>query len=90
MDDTAIEAVVRRLARPHPSGGRVIERAAILAEGADSSELLIWISDHDGQPEAQAVAASEGRGLHSDRADSRAAAAGRPPLRYVLPADALS
>ena len=34
--DEAIRAVVTRLSRPHASGGAVIERAAILAEGADA------------------------------------------------------
>ena len=33
--DDAIRAVVSRLARPHASGGMVVERAALLAEGAD-------------------------------------------------------
>jgi hypothetical protein len=35
MDDDPILALVKRLARPHASGGTVIERAAILADGAD-------------------------------------------------------
>jgi hypothetical protein len=36
MDADAIRSVVTRLARPHRAGGDVIERAAILAEGADA------------------------------------------------------
>src|SRR3954471_9580326 len=84
--DDATRAIVTRLARRHPSGGRVIERAAILAEGADSAAVVAWIEAHDGEPEA-AIAAKT-RGLHgsrlSDRADSR------PPARYVLPAGALA
>jgi hypothetical protein len=36
VDDDEIRAVVTRLARPHPAGGEVIERAAILAEGSDA------------------------------------------------------
>ena len=40
MDDDAILTVVRRLARPHPSGGEVIERAVIIAEGADSAAII--------------------------------------------------
>jgi hypothetical protein len=87
MDDDAIRTVVTRLARPHPSGGGVVERAAILAEGIDSSAILDWIADHDGKPEDAAPVAS-GNGLHSDRADNRANA--RPPQRYVLPREALS
>ena len=34
--DDPIRAVVVRLSRPHASGGHVIERAAILAEGGDA------------------------------------------------------
>ena len=34
--DDAIRAVVARLSRPGPAGAAVVERAAILAEGADS------------------------------------------------------
>src|SRR3954465_136923 len=85
VSDEAISALVTRLARRHPSGGTVIERAAILAEGADSAAVIAWIEAHDGEPEA-AIAAKT-RGLHgsrlSDRADSR------PPARYVLPAGGL-
>jgi hypothetical protein len=35
--DDAIRAVVVRLSRPHGSGGDVIERATILAEGRDAA-----------------------------------------------------
>lgn len=87
MDDVAIRAVVTRLSRPHPSGGDVIERAAILAEGADSSAVVAWIIAHDGAPEA-AVAASSSRGLHGTRLNAQAGA--QPPLRYVLPPDTLA
>jgi hypothetical protein len=86
MEDVAIRDLVARLARPHPSGGAVIERAAILAEGGDFDEIVAWITDHDGLPEA-AIAARAG-GLHSARpVDS--SSAGRPPSRYILPAGAL-
>jgi hypothetical protein len=89
VDDEAIRRVVVRLSRPHPSGGEVIERAAILAEGPDSSAVLTWIAAHDGAPEDRAPAAS-GRGLHSARLHRGGAADTRPPLRYVLPRGALS
>src|SRR5688500_9751773 len=46
MDYDAIQSLVTRLARAHPSGGSVIERAAILAEGADSDAVITWIVDH--------------------------------------------
>ncbi len=90
-DDDAIRSLVKRLSRPHPSGGRVIERAAILAEGADSSAVLTWIAAHAGQPEAQAPV-SAGRGLHSARTGDGANGDvdRRTPRRYVLPHDALS
>jgi hypothetical protein len=53
--DDAMRAVVTRLARRHPSGGRVIERAAILAEGAECAEVEAWIIAHRGEPEAAAL-----------------------------------
>ena len=40
--DDAIRAVVVRLSRPDSSGGTVIERAAILAEGANSAAIVKW------------------------------------------------
>ena len=84
MDDDAIRALVDRLSRAHPSGGDVIERAAILAEGTDVEAVVEWILAHDGRPEAKA-AANAGRGLHS----ARSIHAPSPPARYVLPAGAL-
>lgn len=89
MDDDAIRAVVTRLARPHPSGGRVIERAAVLAEGPDSAEIMAWIIRHSGQPEA-VVAAASGRGLHSARLNDGGQARVQTPQRFVLPAGELS
>src|SRR5215211_7911950 len=44
--DDAIRAVVVRLSRPHASGGDVIERAAILAEGGDAAAIVAWIIAH--------------------------------------------
>ena len=89
MDDDAICALVTRLARPHPSGGEVVERAAILAEGADFPAVMAWIAAHDGKPEA-AASTRGGRGLHGSL--SHASAGGEPPtpLRFVLPAGALT
>lgn len=85
----AILELVRRLSRPHASGGHVVERATLLAEGSDSAAIITWIVDHAGEPEfAQAPASREG-GLHGDR---RVASAirGPKPLRYVLPPGALA
>ena len=87
-DDTAIRDVVTRLARRHESGGTVIERAAIVAEGAESQSIVAWIVAHDGQPEFPAVARRQG-GLHGDRVGARTTV-GDAPRRYVLPPGALS
>jgi hypothetical protein len=66
VDDDAIRALVTRLARPHSSGGKVIERAAILAEGTDSAAVMAWITAHAGIPEAT-VATPSRHGLHGSR-----------------------
>jgi hypothetical protein len=84
-----IRSLVRRLSRSHPSGGRVIERAVIVAEGADSAAVVAWILDHAGEPEA-APEGSSGRGLHGPRASGPAQRAPRGPARYLLPAGALT
>jgi hypothetical protein len=89
MDDDAIRTLVTRLSRPHGSGGEVIERAAILAAGADSAAVLAWIAAHDGQPEALVPVVS-GRGLHSARLTDGGATDSPKPRRYVLPAGLLS
>ena len=83
MDEDSIRILVKRLSRPHRSGGEVIERAAILAAGADTAAVLAWIAAHDGQPEPFASADSR-RGLHGARS------AGGESRRYVLPPGALS
>jgi hypothetical protein len=82
-DDDAIRATVKRLARRHPSGGVVIERAAILAEGADCGAVVAWIVAHDGKPES--AVAPVRRGLHSSRMSDQIGSETRAPLRYVLP-----
>jgi hypothetical protein len=89
MDDGDIRALVTRLARPHLSGGEVIERAAILAEGADSAAVIEWITAHAGIPEA-AVATSSRHGLHGSRLGDSGGAESRAPLRFVLPAGTLA
>jgi hypothetical protein len=89
VDDDAIRALVTRLARPHFSGGEVIERAAILAEGSDSAAIMAWITAHAGVAEA-ATAAPTRHGLHSPRLSDRSGAQSRTPLRFVLPAGTLA
>ena len=86
--DDATRAIVARLARRHPSGGRVIERAAILAEGPDCAAVVAWIIAHRGKPEAALPAKQSG--LHGARLDSSLASNPRAPVRYVLPADVLA
>ena len=87
--DDAIRAVVTRLSRPHASGGAVIERAAIVAEGADAASIVAWIFANAGRPE-ETAARAPGRGLHGTRLSSAPGASGDTPRRYVLPAGALA
>jgi hypothetical protein len=89
MDDDVILTLVRRLARPHASGGAVIERAAILAEGSDFASVIAWIGEHDGEPEAS-LASGSTHGLHGSRLNNPGGEQRRPPLRYVLPAGTLT
>lgn len=88
MDEETVRATVRRLARPHRSGGVVIERAAILAVGDGSADLLAWI-DANGEAEELTAVRARPRGLHSARLQDDGGHAGLPQ-RYVLPPDALS
>jgi hypothetical protein len=89
MDDVQINALVTRLSRPHPSGGVVIERAAILAAGADSPAVIDWIIAHAGAPDT-AVHAGRSRGLHGSRMNDPDPSGSRTPLRFVLPAGSLT
>ena len=89
MDDDAIRALVTRLARAHPSGGRVIERADIVAAGADSEAVMTWIVDHGGEPEATEPT-SQRRGLHGSLLHAGGGSEPRAPSRFVLPARALT
>ena len=86
MDETTIRSVVTRLARPHPSGGDVVERAAILAEGgSEATAILAWITANAGVPEDAAANPVSGS-LHGSRLQDGAGAQARTPLRFVLPA----
>jgi hypothetical protein len=84
-----LEAVVKRLARPHPSGGYVVERAALLASGADFGALIAWIDDHAGVAEAISPQPAR-RGLHGARVGLSGGSEPRNPLRFVLPAGSLA
>ena len=87
-ENDAIRTVVARLSRPHRSGGAVIERAAIMAEGAASTDILAWIVAHAGEPEV-AASKAPARGLYGSGFGGGVTAP-RGPSRYVLPADALA
>lgn len=88
MEDLEIQALVTRLSRPHASGGVVIERAAILAEGGDFTAIMDWITEHSGAPDV-AVSATRGHGLHGSRMTGGEASTSRAPLRFVLPPGAV-
>lgn len=79
--------LVARLSRPHASGGVVIERAAILASGANAATVMRWIADRGGEPEALPASPSAG-GLHGER--GQGSPAERRPLRYILPPGAVT
>jgi hypothetical protein len=89
MEDDAIRTLVTRLARPH-AGGQVIERAAILAEGADFAAVMAWVEAHGGTAEAVTPAPASSGGLHGGRLNHSGMAQARLPLRFVLPAGALA
>jgi hypothetical protein len=83
-DDVALRAVVSRLSRPDRSGGHVVERAALMADGTDFAALLRWIESHGGVPEALPPAAGgRSTALFGDRRPQH-------PLRFVLPASAFA
>jgi hypothetical protein len=87
VDDSAIQALVARLARAHPSGGHIVERAAIVAAGADSHAVMTWITDHGGIPEA-AEATSQRHGLHGALRHAGGGSESQTPSRFILPAGA--
>ena len=89
MEDADIRSLVIRLSRPHPSGGEVIERAAIVAEGAHASDVFSWIAAHHGEPELAVAKAAGSGGLHGGSSHGGAETS-RPPLRYVLPPGSLA
>jgi hypothetical protein len=88
MEDEAIRTLITRLARPRVAGGEVVERAAILAEGADFTEVMAWIVARGGRPEEIACADPSG-GLHGARLHHAGTAQPSLPLRFILPPGAL-
>jgi hypothetical protein len=88
MDDETIRTVVKRLARPHASGGNAIERSVILAEGSDSTAIIAWVLSHAGVPDSTTVTTAK-RGIHGSRVEIGAIQSNRPPVRFLLPAGSL-
>jgi hypothetical protein len=89
--DEDISTLVARLSRKHRSGGRVIERAAIMAEGGNSAAILAWLADNDWRPEEDATVSKDrdGMGLHGMRREAdRGRAQTQAPRRYISPAPA--
>lgn len=84
MDEAEISVLVTRLARPHSSGGVVVERASLLAEGANFAEIVDWILAHGGV--AEAPSDQRGGGLQGIAALERGAASVVTARRFVLPA----
>ena len=84
MTTEEIPALVKRLGRPHASGGTVIERSVIRAEGANSAAILDWISDRGGVADSTAAPARS-RGLHGSGAHVAQEA---PAQRFVVPKSA--
>jgi hypothetical protein len=84
--DEQIRALVARLSRSHRDGGRVIERAAIMAEGANRAAILDWITARAWAPEdaAEEATGRGGSGMHGMRREAQALRA-RAPRRYVSP-----
>jgi hypothetical protein len=87
--DAEIHALVKRLARPHSSGGDVVERAALVASGSDFAAVMAWIVDHAGVAEVMVCEAPR-RGLHGPPLGLSGGDEGRAPLRFVLPPGALA
>jgi hypothetical protein len=82
-DEDELRAVVERLSRRDRAGGRVIERAAIMAEGGRSGDLIAYLDAHGWEPEAPVTASARGSGgLHGAR--EQRAAAPTQPARYLL------
>jgi hypothetical protein len=88
MDEDTIKSLVTRLSRPHPSGGVVIERAAILADGGDFPAVMDWIVAHSGKADGGGASATP-RGLHGPRMNDTNPTISPTPLRFVLPTGAL-
>lgn len=88
VDDETIRSLLTRLGRAHPTGGTVVERAAVVAAGGDAEAVMTWILAHGGTPEA-AVETTPRHGLHGSRLHTGGGSGPRAPSRFVLPAGLL-
>jgi hypothetical protein len=88
-EDDEIRTLLKRLARRHRSGGTVVERAAILAEGGDFDAIMEWIVARGGVPEEAVSSSAVRHGLHGSRIHDSGGSEARTPSRFVLPAGAL-
>lgn len=88
VPEDALRDCVARLSRPGHGGRRVIERAAILAEGAGAAAIFDWLAAASWEPEdvPAASAIGAGSGLHGMRRGSGRGNAPQAPRRYVSPA----
>jgi hypothetical protein len=88
VDDDAIRVLLQRLARKHPSGGTVVERAAVLAAGIGADDVVTWMMAHGAHAEAGVSMKARG-GLHGMDRHAGGATETAAPSRYILPAGAL-
>ena len=89
VDDEAIRSLLTRLGRTDRSGGTVIERAAILAEGADFDAVMTWIVSHGGEPEVRA-AKKTSSGLHGSRVQDSSGTDSRPQPASLKPPNGIA
>jgi hypothetical protein len=91
IDDAAIDRIVRRLARPQPSGELVVERASLLAEGPHCSDIEAWILRNGGEAETSddSPDGDAGGGIFGARRSAYARVGSGHPARYFIPAGAL-
>ena len=88
MEEPEIRTLVKRLARPHPSGGTVVEGTAVRAEGSDFDAVEAWMLARGAQPEQEGPQ-TEARGLYASRFADADAQRNLSTPRYVLPPGAL-
>lgn len=89
MDTSAIQKIVRRLARPHGRDSVIVEGTAVRAAGSDFDAIEGWIMGNGGVKEAVPEPPAKG-GLYGDRFAASDAHRNLRTVRYILPASALT